>query len=85
MLNSVEISCPTSVESADPIGGVSNVRFVNETGSEAVIYYLNSDRTQLGTCTIANGESLVLKKRRNFHMFYASKAGIRAVGCLEFG
>ena len=84
LLNQDEKEVPTSMESASSMGAVSNVRFVNDTGSEAMIYYLNSSNVQLGSVTLSNGESVVLKKRRNFHKFYASKAGLRGVGCLEF-
>jgi hypothetical protein len=85
MLNMNEISVPTSVESASTVGNVSCARFVNNTGSEACIYYLNSTAIQLASITLADGESVVIKKRRNFHRFYASKAGVKGVGCLEFG
>ena len=70
LLNQDEKEVPTSMESASSMGAVSNVRFVNDTGSEAMIYYLNSSCVQLGSVTLSNGESVVLKKRRNFHKFY---------------
>ena len=77
-LKGPQAACATVTGSASTFGSATCVRLINGTTTAHLVTLEQTDGTDIGTCTIAGGESILLKKNPTDQIF-AANAGVLGV------
>jgi len=78
VLQGTEAACGTNTGGASNFGGASAVRLINTGTAVHLVTLEQADGTDIGTCTIAPKEVVVLKKAPTDKIF-AADAGVKGV------
>ena len=78
-LKGTQAACGTATGTASTFGSATCVRLINGTTSAHLITLEKTDGTDIGTLTIAGGESVYIKKDPTDQIF-AANAGVLGVG-----
>ena len=78
-LKGTQAACGTATGTASTFGSATCVRLVNSTTTAYLVTLEETDGTDIGTCTIAGGEVIYLKKNPTDQIF-AANAGVLGVG-----
>ena len=78
VLQGTEAVCGTNTGGASNFGGASAVRLINTGTAVHLVTLEQADGTDIGTCTIAPKEVVVLKKAPTDKIF-AADAGVKGV------
>ena len=66
-----QVACGTSVGAASTFEGSVNVRLVNSGTTVRLVTVANAADATLGTCSLAGGETIILKKGNTDQVFAA--------------
>lgn len=77
-LKGTQAACGTTTGAASTFGSATCVRLVNSTTTAYLVTLEQTDGTDIGTATIAGGESILLKKNPTDQIF-AANAGVLGV------
>ena len=78
-LKGTQAACGTTTGAASTFGSATCVRLINSTTSAHLVTLEETDGTDIGTCTLAGGEVIYLKKNPTDQIF-AANAGVLGVG-----
>jgi len=74
-LKGTQAACGTATGAASTFGSATCVRLINSTTSAHLVTLEETDGTDIGTCTLAGGEVIYLKKNPTDQIF-AANAGV---------
>ena len=77
-LKGTQAACATTTGAASTFGSATVVRLVNSTAAAHLITLEQTDGTDIGTCTIAGGDTVFIKKSPTDKIF-AANAGVLGV------
>jgi len=78
-LKGTQAACGTTTGAASTFGSATTVRLVNGTTTAHLITLEKTDGTDIGTCSIAGGDTAFIKKNPTDKIF-AANAGVLGVG-----
>ena len=78
-LKGTQAACATVTGSASTFGSATVVRLINSTTTAHLITLEQTDGTDIGTCTIAGGDTVFIKKSPTDQIF-AANAGVLGEG-----
>ena len=78
-LKGTQAACGTTTGAASTFGSATVVRLVNTTTTAYLVTLEQTDGTDIGTCTIAGGDTVFIKKNPTDQIF-AANAGVLGVG-----